>query len=50
MQGYLAALSIVLLLGLVIFRVLWLNQSGISAMNFGRIDKRDFLIPPFVLF
>ncbi|MCL4803883.1 MAG: isoprenylcysteine carboxylmethyltransferase family protein [Anaerolineae bacterium] len=50
MQGYLAALSIVLLLGLVIFRVLWLNQSGISAMNFGRLDKRDFLIPPFVLF
>ena len=50
MQGYLAALSLVLLAALVAFRVWWLKRSGIRAMNFGRIDKSDFLLPPFALF
>ncbi|MBP6786157.1 MAG: isoprenylcysteine carboxylmethyltransferase family protein [Candidatus Promineofilum sp.] len=50
MQGYLAALTLILLIGLVVFRVVGLNRSGIRAMNFGRMDKSDFLIPPFALF
>lgn len=50
MQAYLAALSLLLLMGMVIVRALWLHRSGIRVMNFGRIDKSDFLIPPFALF
>jgi hypothetical protein len=50
MQRYLAALTIVLLLGMVMTRVLWMRKSGTSAMHFGKIDKTDFLIPPFALF
>src|SRR5215510_11564452 len=50
MQGYLAALTIVLLLGMVLTRVYLLRRTGIRAMHFGRIDKSDFLIPPFALF
>ena len=49
MQGYLAVLSIILLIGMVITRVLLLNKQGIKAMKFGKIDKKDFLIPPFAL-
>jgi protein-S-isoprenylcysteine O-methyltransferase Ste14 len=50
MQSYLAALTIALLLGMVMTRVLWMRKSGTSAMHFGKIDKTDFLIPPFALF
>src|SRR5262249_33894248 len=50
MQGYLAALTIVLLLGMVLTRVYLLRRTGTRAMHFGRIDKTDFLIPPFALF
>jgi protein-S-isoprenylcysteine O-methyltransferase Ste14 len=50
MQRYLAALTIVLLLGMVLFRVFSLRCSGIQAMRFGDIDKTDYLIPPFALF
>jgi protein-S-isoprenylcysteine O-methyltransferase Ste14 len=50
MQGYLAALTIVLLLGMVLIRVFWLRRTGTRAMHFGRLDKTDFLIPPFALF
>ena len=50
MQGYLAALTIVLLLGVVLTRVILLRRAGTRAMHFGRIDKTDFLIPPFALF
>jgi protein-S-isoprenylcysteine O-methyltransferase Ste14 len=45
-----AALTIVLLLGMVLTRVVLLKKRGIKAMNFGNIDKKDFLIPPFALF
>src|SRR5277367_148392 len=47
---YLAALTVILLIGMVLTRVLLLNRQGIKAMKFGNIDKKDFLIPPFVLF
>ena len=50
MTGYLAALTIVLLLGMVLTRVLLLRRAGIQAMHFGKIDKTDFLIPPVALF
>jgi protein-S-isoprenylcysteine O-methyltransferase Ste14 len=50
MPKYFAALTIVLLLGMVWTRVLLMKRKGIEAMNFGKIDKTDFLIPPFALF
>jgi protein-S-isoprenylcysteine O-methyltransferase Ste14 len=50
MQRYFGALTIVLLLGMVWVRVLLMRRKGIKAMNFGGIDKKDFLIPPFALF
>ena len=50
MPGYLGALAVVLLLGMVLSRVFLLKQQGVTAMKFGAIDKTDFLIPPFALF
>ena len=50
MPGYFAALTIVLMLGMVLTRVVLMRRRGIEAMNFGKIDKTDFLIPPFALF
>ena len=50
MPGYFAALTIVLMIGLVMTRVVMMKRRGIEAMNFGKIDKKDFLIPPFALF
>jgi len=39
----------VLLLGVVLTRVIVLRRSGTRAMHFGKLDKTDFLIPPFAL-
>ena len=50
MPGYFAALTILLLLGMVVTRVLLMKRQGVEAMQFGKIDKTDFLIPPFALF
>jgi protein-S-isoprenylcysteine O-methyltransferase Ste14 len=50
MPKYVAVLTIVIMLGIVISRVLMLKKRGVEAMNFGKIDKTDFLIPPFALF
>ena len=50
MPKYFAILTIVLMLGMVLARVLLMKRKGIEAMNFGKIDKTDFLIPPFALF
>ena len=50
MQAYFAALTIVLMLGMVLTRVLLMKRKGIAAVNFGKIDRKDFLIPPFALF
>lgn len=47
---YLGTLTIVLLVGMVLTRVLLLKRQGIEAMKFGEIDKTDFLIPPFAFF
>src|SRR5580704_13450935 len=50
MQRVLAALTIVLMLGIVLARVAILRRQGIRAMSFGKQDKTDFLIPPFAFF
>lgn len=50
MQRYLAALTLVLLVAMVVTRLLLLRRAGIGAMHFGKIDRKDFLIPPFALF
>ena len=50
MPRYIAALTIVLMMGMVVTRVLMLRRRGIAAMQFGKLDKTDFLIPPFALF
>ena len=50
MPGYFAVLTIVLMLGMVVTRVQMMKRNGIEAMNFGKIDKTDFIIPPFALF
>src|SRR5262245_23770925 len=50
MHGYLAALTIVLLVGMVLTRVILMRRTGTRAVRFGRTDRTDFLIPPFALF
>lgn len=50
MPHYLGALTLVLMIGIVLTRVLLLRRQGIRAMKFGQIDKTDFFIPPFALF
>ena len=49
MPRYFAALTIVLMVGMVVTRILLLKKQGIAAMKFGETDKTDFLIPPFAL-
>jgi protein-S-isoprenylcysteine O-methyltransferase Ste14 len=49
-QRYCAALALVLLVGMVLIRAFLMRRKGIKAFHFGRIDKKDFLIPPFALF
>ncbi len=49
MQRYIAALILLLLVGTVVARVSLMRRSGMNAMHFGKIDKKDFLIPPFAL-
>jgi protein-S-isoprenylcysteine O-methyltransferase Ste14 len=50
MQHYLASLTLLLLVALVIFRVSHMRRHGVDAMLFGKLDKKDLLIPPFALF
>ena len=50
MPQYFAALTLVLLIGMVLTRVFLMKRRGINAVHFGRIDKKDFLIPPFAAF
>ena len=47
---YFGVLTIILMLGIVLIRVVWLKRQAIEAMKFGKLDKSDFLIPPFALF
>lgn len=47
MQKYAGPLTLLLLLTMVLVRLAMLRRKGIRALHFGRIDKKDFLIPPF---
>ncbi len=49
MQMYAAALTLVLLIGMVVARSLMMRRQGTRAIHFGSLDKKDFLIPPFAL-
>jgi protein-S-isoprenylcysteine O-methyltransferase Ste14 len=50
MEKYFGALTLMLLLALVLIRVRLMKRNGIQAVHLGKIDKTDFLIPPFALF
>ena len=50
MPRCLAALTIVLMIGMVVIRLRLLRRQGSAAMKFGETNKTDFLIPPFALF
>ena len=50
MPAYFAALTMVLLIAMVLTRGLLLRRSGVEVFHFGKLDKKDFLIPPFALF
>lgn len=49
MQGYFAILALVLMVSFVLLRSRQMKKLGITAFHFGKKDKKDFLIPPFVL-
>lgn len=49
-QNYFAVLTLLLLISMVVTRVNMLKKHGIEAMNFGKLDKTDYIIPPFALF
>jgi len=50
MPKYLAVLTIVLFVGVVVTRLLLLKRQGIAALKFADTHNTDFLIPPFALF
>lgn len=50
MPNYLAALTIVLMICIVLCRILMLKRKGVTAMKFGQTHKTDFFIPPFAFF
>lgn len=50
MPRYFAALTIVIMLAMVLTRALLMKRKGAEAIKFGKLDKTDFLIPPFALF
>ena len=50
MQHYLAVLTFLILISMVFYRTITLKKLGIDAMQFGKLDKSDFLLPPLFLF
>ena len=50
MSRYFGAITLILLVGMVLTRVWMLKRRGVQTMEFGKLDKGDFLIPPFALF
>ena len=50
MPAYFAVLTIILMMAMVVLRAFLLKRQGVEAMQFGKTDKTDFLIPPFALF
>ena len=49
MQPKLAALVLLLLIGAVVGRVIFMRRRGLNPVQFGKRDKKDYLIPPFAL-
>lgn len=50
MQQIFGALTLLLLIALVLSRAMLMRRHGIRAIRFGKIDKKDFLIPPIAAF
>lgn len=50
MPKYFGSSSLLLIVGMVIIRVVIMKKQGKAAMKFGKINKSDFIIPPFALF
>jgi protein-S-isoprenylcysteine O-methyltransferase Ste14 len=50
MTADIGASCLLAVIATVLLRVALLSQRGIAAMNFGKTDRSDFLIPPFALF
>lgn len=48
MQGCFVIVALTLMVSLVLIRSVQMKKLGITALHFGKIDKKDFLIPPFV--
>jgi len=48
MKGYFAILALILMVFFVLVRSRQMKKMGIKAFLFGRMDKKDFLIPPFI--
>jgi hypothetical protein len=46
MQSYFAALTVVVLIGMVMTRSWLLTRNGIKPIHFGNLDRKDFVIPP----
>ena len=49
MQGYVILVSLTAMILGVALRSAQLKKLGIKAVHFGEMDKKDFIIPPFVL-
>jgi protein-S-isoprenylcysteine O-methyltransferase Ste14 len=50
MSRYFAVLTIGLMLTMVLIRAFLMKKQGIEAVHFGKLERTDFLIPPFALF
>lgn len=50
MQHCLASLTLLMLIVMVIIRVSLMRRHRVDAMLFGKLDRKDLLIPPFALF
>ena len=49
MQGYFLIFSLALMILVVLFRSRQMKKLGIKTFHFGKKDKKDFLIPPFII-
>lgn len=49
MLEYLAFIELVAMVLIIVIRIKVMKRLGIEAFKFGKIDKKDFLIPPFVV-
>lgn len=47
--GYFAIITLILVIVMVCSRIAILRHKGIEAMKFGELDKKDYVILPFVL-